>query len=209
MKLIKKLGCLHTKKMKNRSSFGLFLCPYCGKEVERQMNSGKKYKSCGCMRDKLARESNTKHGDAKIKHIFRLYRTWTDIKRRCYNKNEQAYKNYGGRGIAVCDEWKNDYVTFKTWALENGYKDNLSIDRIDNDGNYEPDNCKWSTRKEQARNTRSNKMITYGGETHCLTDWAEKLGMNFYTLQNRLGKLKWSVERALTTKVRSRKKKGE
>lgn len=196
MKLIKKLGRRTNKTGPNKQSYGLFLCPYCSKEVERPLRDGKICKSCGCAHDKLVGKANIKHGDSKS----RLHYIWNNMKQRCYNKNDNAYKHYGGRGIKVCNEWKNDYVKFRDWALENGYKDNLEIDRIDNDGNYEPDNCKWSTRKEQNRNTRQNKIITYKGETHCLTEWAEILGVDAGRLSYRLG-YGWSVERAFTEEV--------
>lgn len=200
MKLIKKLERRIGKSGKYTQSYGLFLCPYCGEEVEKQLGYEKICKSCGCMRNKLVGEASTKHGDCKNGTISRLYEIWRCAKQRCYNKNDNSYKNYGSRGIKVCSEWKNDFVKFKDWALKNGYKDNLTIDRINNDGNYEPGNCKFSIMKEQQRNKRSNRLITYGEETHCLTEWAEILGMSepalYYRLKN------WSVERAFTEKVK-------
>lgn len=105
------------------------------------------------------------------------------MKERCYNKRAINYKNYGGRGIVVCDEWLKDNMSFYIWSIKNGYKKGLSIDRIDNNGNYEPSNCRWTTRKEQNRNTRKNVFITYNGETRCLFDWAEQFGIE--------GKLLW------------------
>ena len=95
-----------------------------------------------------------KHGDRGT----RLYSIWSSMKNRCYNQKQQNYKWYGGRGITVCEEWKNDYMTFKKWALENGYNDTLSIDRIDNNGNYEPSNCRFITMKEQATNRRKRNV---------------------------------------------------
>ena len=104
-------------------------------------------KSCGC----LYKETREKHGDAKKGERARLYNIWIMIKDRCYNPNNRAYKWYGGRGIKVCEEWENNYPAFKTWALANGYKEGLTIDRIDNDGDYCPGNCQWITRAENAK----------------------------------------------------------
>lgn len=95
------------------------------------------------------------------------------MKDRCRNKNSTPYKNYGGRGINVCDEWANDYGVFRNWAFSNGYANHLSLDRIDNDGNYEPGNCRWATQKEQCRNTRATRFLMAFGETKSLPDWAE------------------------------------
>lgn len=101
--------------------------------------------SCGCLQKEM--HIGYRHGDDRT----RLYQIWGNVKTRCYNSNEQHYHRYGGRGITVCDEWKNDYVVFKKWALSNGYENNLTIDRINNDGNYEPNNCQWITRSENTK----------------------------------------------------------
>lgn len=106
----------------------------------------------------------------------KLRNTWRHIKNRCYNKNDPAYKNYGGRGIAVCDEWLNSFESFESWALNNGCAEGLTIERIDNDGNYCPENCKWATMLEQSNNRRSNILVTYLGKTQTLTQWARELG---------------------------------
>ena len=108
----------------------------------------------------------------------RLYRIWADMKRRCKNPDRPCYKDYGGRGIRVCQEWENSFDSFREWALNNGYSDDLSIDRIDNDGNYEPSNCRWATPKEQANNKRNNFYISYKGETRTLTEWCEVFGLD-------------------------------
>ncbi|WP_238917369.1 hypothetical protein [Clostridium sp. YIM B02555] len=110
----------------------------------------------------------------------RIYNIWSNMKQRCTNLRNSQYKNYGGRGISVCDEWINSYSSFKEWALSNGYKDNLTIDREDNNGNYEPNNCRWVTRKVQQRNTRANVNITIDGTTKCIKEWCVFFFVNKY-----------------------------
>jgi len=100
----------------------------------------------------MVKKINTIHGDTKEGGAVRLYRIWKGIKSRCFNPKQQNYKRYGGKGIKICDEWKNSYLTFKSWALANGYRHNLTIDRIDSDGNYCPENCHWLTLSENSRN---------------------------------------------------------
>lgn len=135
----------------------------------------------------------------------RLYWIWQDMKKRCYNPNCKCFKFYGGKGIGVCDDWKNSYLNFKKWALSNGYADNLTIDRIDNNKNYQPSNCQWITQSENSKKMQENHkgktIIEYNGETHKLSDWARKLGINQSTLLHRLIR-GWSVERAFTERVR-------
>lgn len=154
-------------------------------------------RSCGCLSRELAKERATKHG---IKHK-RLYNIWGGMKKRCYNEENEKYPIYGGRGIAVCEEWKDDFQAFYDWAMANGYSDSLTIDRIDNDGDYSPSNCRWATNKEQQNNKRNNHCITYNGKTQTVAKWAEELGMKSSTLYQRLTQYKWSVEKALITPV--------
>ena len=128
----------------------------------------------------------------------RLYKIYDNMKTRCYNPNSNAYDRYGGRGITVCSEWLNDFSTFKEWALSHGYRDDLTIERIDVNGNYTPDNCTWATYKDQANNRRSNQLETIDGVTKNLTEWAEFYGINIKTVRDRLLR-GWDLKRALTT----------
>lgn len=121
------------------------------------------------------------------------------MKERCYNRNKIAYKNYGGRGITICNEWLNDFLSFYNWAMKNGYNDTLTIERIDNNGNYEPSNCKWIPKSEQSNNRRCNHRIYHNGETHTITEWANIIGVNRDTLYNRFKKI-GNVERIFTNK---------
>lgn len=154
----------------------------CGKEhtVKLTFLVSNHTKSCGCLRDEKARERvierNWKHGESDLKNN-RLYRIWSAMKSRCYTQYSRSFKDYGGRGIIVCDDWKKDFLIFKDWALNNGYSDDLSIDRVDVNGNYEPSNCRWATNQQQARNRRNNRMdtvkITAFGETKSALDWLD------------------------------------
>ena len=171
----------------------------CGKETivtSHNLRSGNT-KSCGCITKERMHKLNLKTGGYKS----RLYRIWIGMKTRCSNHNIPQYKDYGGRGIGICDEWKHNFKNFRDWAISNGYKNNLSIERINNDGNYEPSNCKWGTLREQNRNRRTNNIITFNGKTQCALDWAIELEMNPKTLFGRFHR-GWSIEKTLTTPVK-------
>lgn len=142
----------------------------------------------------------TIHGMKKT----RIYKSWERIKRRC--NNPKTYKNYGGRGIKVCDEWSKDFMAFYEWAMANGYRDDLTIDRIDVNGNYEPNNCRWVTMKEQENNRRNNHHITYNGETHTIAEWGDILNIPYKVLLQRITTYKWSIEKAFNIPVRPKKK---
>ena len=132
-------------------------------------------------------KGHLKHGLRKT----RLYRIWANIKTRCYNQNDPHFKRWGARGITVCDEWKNDFKSFYDWSMSNGYSDELTIDRIDNNGNYEPSNCRWVSVYEQNKNKRNVKFITYNGKTQSIVEWTHELGLGKETIRERL-KRGWS-----------------
>lgn len=154
-------------------------------------------KSCGCLRKT---EHNTHHLSDS-----RLYRIWNAMRNRCNGKNKAVYKYYMAKGISVCDEWNNDFLSFYEWALSNGYSDDLTIDRIDNAKGYSPGNCRWVSRKEQANNRHFCKMITYNGKTQTLMQWCEELGLNYKLIHSRLYKCGWNFEKAISIPVKSRK----
>lgn len=131
-----------------------------------------------------------------------LYYIWCGIRQRCYNPNNPKYNIYGARGIKMCDAWKENFSVFLDWATTSGYAQGLSIDRINGDGDYCPENCRWATSKEQNRNLAKNINITFDGKTMCVSAWAELLNMNRATLNQRLKK-GWPIEKALTTPVDS------
>lgn len=136
----------------------------------------------------------------------RLYRIYNNMKTRCYNPNSESYKNYGGRGIKICSEWLTDFSTFRSWALSHGYREDLTIERKDVNGNYTPDNCVWATYKVQANNTRSNHLYTIDGITMNLTEWSEYFGINVKTVRDRLLR-GWDIKRALSTPADSKYRK--
>ena len=138
-------------------------------------------KSCGCLNVEKNKKLHTKHG----KRYTRLYRIWLNMKDRCYNKNNLSYKNYGGRGIKICDEWLHDFVNFYNWSMTNGYKDELTIDRINVNGNYEHSNCRWATTKQQNNNRRNNAYLTYNGKTQTMKQWSDDLNISYNTIKQR------------------------
>ena len=143
----------------------------------------------------------------------RLNNIFRGMKYRCYNPNCKDYKRYGGRGITICDEWLNPehaknahnstigFQTFKKWALENGYAENLTIDRIDVNKCYSPENCRWVSIKVQCNNRRNNLYITYKGKTQSLADWCRELNLNYDKVQSKISRCGWSVKKAFTTKL--------
>ena len=167
-------------------------CIYCGKEQTKAIT--KKETKCECQYIlNHHHKSNTP-----------LYSVYKGIKRRCYNPNDINYKNYGARGIKVCDEWLNDFQTFYDWAISNGYNEDLSIDRVNVNGNYEPSNCRWVNKETQSNNKRNNRLITFNGETKTIAQWGKAIGIDKNILYERLNKLGWSIEDTLTTPLLTR-----
>lgn len=149
-------------------------------------------KSCGCFALEMKKKNATKHNMCKS----RIYKEWNRMIDRCRNTKSVEAHRYVLRGITVCDEWKNSFETFMLWSLENGYDDNLSIDRIDNDKGYSPDNCRWVDRKTQCRNKSNNIVLEYNGEKKTLVEWAELLGIKYGTLHSRIYRDKLSAKEA-------------
>jgi hypothetical protein len=168
---------------KNRKDYFAKCKCDCGSERYVRIYSLKtgETKSCGCLQRDTTRVTFQKHGDCKS----RLYKLWHGMLTRCRDMTGQYYQRYGGRGISFCAEW-GEYATFKKWALSNGYSDGLSLDRIDNNGGYYPENCRWVTMLEQARNTSKTIKIEINGETKCLAEWSRFTGIPRNTLHHRI-----------------------
>lgn len=143
-------------------------------------------------------KGNIKHRGKKD----RLYQIWVNMRARCMSPTASAYRNYGARGIAVDSAW-DEYAVFRAWALGAGYRDDLTLERVDNDGMYSPDNCVWATRAMQSRNRRTTRMVEHAGETKCLKDWSgdSRCAVSYATLYQRVVRLGWPFETALTTPV--------
>lgn len=152
--------------------------------------------SCGCKLVEHGRNMFLKHGlsDTNLYIVFR------SMINRCYDPKHHAYKDYGGRGIYICDEWLNDFKVFYDWSMANGYQKGLTIDRIDNNKGYSPDNCRWTDWNTQANNKRNSKMFEYKGKKQTVSQWAKELGWGYTTLDNRL-RAGWSFEKAITTPI--------
>lgn len=165
----------------------------CGNTViVEAYNLGHTTISCGCHRNNKIVEFNYKHGKVDT----RLYRIWGKMKNRCYCKKIKAYKNYGGRGIIVCDEWKNDFKAFYDWAMNNGYADDLTLDRIDTNKNYEPSNCRWADWETQQNNRRNNRRFEIDGKSYTITQLARLYNISRGTLAGRIQK-GWDIKTAV------------
>lgn len=172
----------------------------CGNEVVVNGDNLKRgrTKSCKCFQQEARIENNIIHNMSKT----RLFRIWRHIKERCYKNYSHAYKDYGGRGIKMSEEWQNDFMSFYNWSMENGYTDDLSIDRIDVNGNYEPNNCRWVSMLEQQNNRRNNRLFTYEGETHTMAEWARIKSVNYKCLAKKINENKMSFEEAINVLVK-------
>lgn len=185
-------------KLKTRTRY-LWMCKCsCGTEraiANTRLTCGES-KSCGCGQSEGSGNARRTHGMIST----RAYCSWLKMIQRCTNPNDDAFHNYGGRGITVCQRWRESFENF--YADMGERPKGLTIERVDTNGNYEPSNCRWATRKEQLRNRRNNVMLTIDGETKCIAEWAEQFGMAQHVLYGRI-KIGWSVTDAITRPVRS------
>lgn len=178
----------------------------CGNETETtsyHLKSGQTT-SCGCYHKERVAQTHTKHGERHSK----LYAVWIAMKDRCDNPNNKDYHDYGARKITVCSEWldkENGFISFNNWSIDNGYKYGLTLDRIDNEKGYSPNNCRWVTQKEQCNNKRNNHKIAYDGKELTMMQWACILGIPYRTLERRINKYNWTTKKALTTPVKIKK----
>ena len=183
----KKFGRLTVVNVVGRDKVGkqVWLCKCdCGNELKvntSSLNSGNT-KSCGCIGREKTIERSTKHGLCRE----RVYKIWVMIRQRCNNESNNWYSRYGGRGIKICEEWDNDFMSFYNWSMENGYKKHLSIDRIDNDLGYYPENCRWADWEQQANNQKRIRQYTYKGVTDTITYLCERFGKRKGVVRNRL-----------------------
>ena len=166
----------------NKKTFWKCLCD-CGKEtfVRADMLKSGNTKSCGCG---MHPTGPLTHGETAYGKTSKLYSVWRAMKSRCLNSNDKYYRNYGGRGVFVCDDWLHDFAKFKQWAIGAGYKEGLSIDRIDNNSGYSPENCRWATRMQQQQNTRNNVLLTLHGKKLCIAEVARRLRVNYETMRH-------------------------
>ena len=171
----------------------------CGNEtvVEAASLFSGNTKSCGCLRREAGTRSatiyNSQHRHGQVGTP--IYHSWAKMKERCLSSNCPSYKDYGGRGIKICNEWL-EFKPFYEWAIANGFKEGLTIERIDNNGNYEPGNCRWATMLEQANNKRSNRTITHNGQTKTVIQWSRELGVSASAIYQRIAS-GWPSDRLL------------
>lgn len=184
------------ERAKNQNDKTMWKCKCdCGNEVFVLTSNLRcnRIKSCGCLKvDKLVKRSTTHN-----QRHTNLYEVWKTMKQRCYNENNKSYKNYGGRGITICEDWKTNFTSFYNWSMANGYKKGLTIDRIDNNSNYCPENCRWTDRMTQANNSRWNKHIIVNGKDDTLANWLRFYNLTYDKYYKRINK-GFSEQEALT-----------
>lgn len=193
-----------TEPNKHGRRYALWYCKCdCGNYCEvSSANLGKGTNSCGC----LAKEHLAEMTKGNITHGMtgtHLYRCYHQMLNRCYKPKNDHYHMYGGRGIAVCEEWRNDFKAFRDWAFRNGYQEGLSLDRIDVNGNYKPSNCRWIAMKDQCHNKRQSRLYAFNGKVQDIAQWAKEYGLKYATLAGRLNR-GWDIETALTKKIDAR-----
>lgn len=195
------------QRAKNGARLWMCICS-CGRNIPVEVTTDRlksgKTRSCGCLQSERAAESNRKRAKWRATDRgTRLHRIWKGMIARTTYRSQEAYKNYGGRGITVCDEWRNSFEAFYNWAMVNGYRDDLTIDRIDTNGNYYPENCEWVTRKAQNNNQRSNIVIDFNGVEHTAAQWAEIMGVSYGCIYKRIrrGKPKEEILKEYVLKV--------
>lgn len=184
----------------------LFLC-HCACENYTEVTGGDlrtgRVNSCGCLKSELRTEKNTTHG---LKN-HRLYRIYYGMVNRCNNPKVTHYKDYGGRGISVCQQWndkEDGFLLFYNWSIDNGYEDHLTIDRMDVNGNYEPENCRWATTGEQSLNKRNNHFVKINNEVKTLKEWCDIFNIKYPTVQYRI-KSGWDEIKAIITPIDEKK----
>lgn len=199
-------GYLHAREYYGKTqpnSESVYVCRcICGKDIlvsVQRLRSGET-RSCGCMSRAMSSESKTVHGGSRRSGYSPLYWVLQGMKSRCYNTKSRGYRNYGGRGIKICDEWKNDFSAFERWAISTGYKNGLTIERVDVNGNYCPENCTWIPQCDQSKNRRRTKWITAFGERKTTADWSrdERCQVSRRSLADRVFKKGWDAELAIT-----------
>ena len=197
--LIEDLGMLYpTKNSKQKTKFGVYKCGFCGDKFKANTYDVLRgvIKSCGCYKKQVIKNgANKKHNLCNT----RIHKIWRNLKNRILNPKYKKYEYYGGRGITICDEWKSDFMSFYNWAMSNGYSDDLTIDRIDNNGNYEPSNCRWTTKTVQNRNQRiqTNNASGYKGVSYKKDNNKYLVRININKKNIHLGYYKTAVEGAI------------
>lgn len=186
-----------------RGAYWLCNCE-CGKQTVvagRSLRTGHT-KSCGCLHDDLSSERTIERNRTHEMSGTRLYHIWSDMKKRCQNQNHWAFDRYGGRGISVCNEWESNFLAFHDWAVKNGYRENLTIERKNNDGNYSSENCVWVTMVEQANNKSNSTKVVFHGGKYTIAQLSRLSGISYSTLYRRIHCSGWDVEKAALTPVR-------